>query len=140
MSEPTELRRLLGEGTPGPWTFNRHREGGDWLGNVQGHYPDGSIRTITCNTLYGESAEREANAALITAAVNALPGLLDRVEELEKALSVAEDALRDYACHAGPDIPCRRSPDQCASECGKSAGDAFVAVQAALSPSMKVER
>ena len=54
-----------------------------------------------------------------------------KVERLRAALAVADEALCDYACHA-VGAPCIRSVDQCASECGKQAGDALLVVRAAL--------
>lgn len=55
------------------------------------------------------------------------------ITELVSALGEARDALGDYACHAGPDVPCLRTADQCAANCGKIAGNAFVRIDTALS-------
>ena len=48
------------------------------------------------------------------------------------ALKAAENVLCEYACHLGPDTPCRRSADQCLDSCGKEAGDALVLIHRAL--------
>lgn len=65
-------------------------------------------------------------------AASPTPSDTDSVREAIEALTAADEALRAYACHGGADIPCRRTPEQCASECGSAAGDAFVKVNAAL--------
>ena len=56
-----------------------------------------------------------------------------------KALRAAENALRRHACHGGPKAPCLRTPAQCASECGREAGDALLLVEAALKDTGKLE-
>jgi len=56
---------------------------------------------------------------------------------MREALLVAREALCEFACHGGPDIPCRRTPDQCRDQCGREAGDAIVAIDVALSPSLE---
>lgn len=78
--DTAELRRLLAEATPGPW---RTEVGGQVWSWVR---PNG--RRFVATTRYRTHPEDAPNAALIVAAVNALPGLLDRIEELE-----AENAL-----------------------------------------------
>ena len=60
-----------------------------------------------------------------------LIALAERVEALD-AMREAREALREYACHGGPDVPCLRNENQCRAECGKSAGDAFIALTAAI--------
>lgn len=52
--------------------------------------------------------------------------------EALEAMREAREALREYACHGGADVPCLRSANQCRAECGKSAGDAFIALTAAI--------
>lgn len=52
--------------------------------------------------------------------------------EALEAMREAREALREYACHGGPDVPCLRNENQCRAECGKSAGDAFIALTAAI--------
>lgn len=53
--------------------------------------------------------------------------------DVREALQAADAALRDYACHGGEGAPCLRSSDQCATDCGKRAGDALLIVEKALS-------
>ena len=80
--------------------------------------------------------EPDAAAAVAEAhyadALEAQQALADRYE---KALREAAAALSEHACHLGPGIPCARSADQCAAECGRSAGDAMLVVSQALSSS-----
>jgi hypothetical protein len=68
------------------------------------------------------------------AAITAMRALEPRASSdgVVKALKAADDALRNYACHGGPSVPCIRSPEQCRSECGKPAGDALLLVESAL--------
>lgn len=73
----TELRRMLEKATPGPWQQMLH-------GNEAYPFP------LTINTADGENwvardgyAARLADAALIVAAVNALPVLLNCAEALQ---------------------------------------------------------
>ena len=94
-----KLRALLAAATPGPWGWN--------LGALEtmtdagkgfplNFYPD-SVTVAESGTCYECRARpndinmSEANAALIAAAVNALPELLDRVSRLQGTLvAVAE--------------------------------------------------
>ena len=55
-----------------------------------------------------------------------------RVAELEGVLLIADNALCNYACHAGPQAPCLRAIHQCSDSCGKVAGDAVATLRAAL--------
>lgn len=66
------LRRLVEEATPGLWTA----DGTEVLCGPRTAFMGG-----------GDAIELEANAALIVAAVNALPELLDRLEALTAELS-----------------------------------------------------
>jgi hypothetical protein len=76
------LRALLAEATPGPWAWT---ETGGPFALVMG--PDGDeLVHVRMNLGLGSNPDRDA--ALIAAAVNALPALLD----------VAE-AARDYLAH-----------------------------------------
>lgn len=56
----------------------------------------------------------------------------DDLTKLRKQLEDAREALREYACHAGPSAPCTRPPHQCEQECGKIAGDAFWEIEESL--------
>ena len=77
--DTAELRRLLTEATPGPWGA----KGMNFYGN---HMVLGTSSAV--------------NADLIVAAVNALPGLLDRIEELE----AVADAARELVESLGPSL------------------------------------
>lgn len=99
MSEPTddELRRLAGEATPGPWTaaesqFDAPRY--EVLG------PKRQYGGLTQWPVAIGNAER-CDAAYIVAAANALPGLLDRIDQRDRDVRDAHariDAIaRDWA-------------------------------------------
>lgn len=85
-----ELRALLANATPGPWTNQGwdDAEGGSFVvgGGVPGSAKERGIVATLCTT---RRAESEANAALIVAAVNALPALL---AERELHLAVVDAA------------------------------------------------
>ena len=51
------------------------------------------------------------------------------IAALEALVKEAGEALSEYACHGGPDLPCIRSKDQCRTECGKIAGDALAKIK-----------
>ena len=55
-----------------------------------------------------------------------------QIAALLNALTQADQALCNHACHGGPEMPCLRTRDQCKAGCGRMAGDAVVAVRAAL--------
>lgn len=81
MNKIQQLRDLLAKATPGEWTD--YNFGSDyWVA----HSSDDSGPWIRMG---GNHADRAANAALIAAAVNALPNLLDA---LEAALIGLEDS------------------------------------------------
>ena len=72
------LRRLLADATPGPW-----RDPGN--GNVVG--PSGLITTVPRGKGAGASRRRDADAALICAAISHLPRLLAEVEEMRARIA-----------------------------------------------------
>jgi len=95
MTDTQKLRELLAKATPGPWeNSNGHiglyiEERPEWsaIANVE-HHPD-----------QGASAdEGNSNAALIVAAVNALPDLLDEVERLRKPAQELEATVKKLQC------------------------------------------
>lgn len=47
-------------------------------------------------------------------------------------LRKSDEALRQHACHGGPEVPCNREDWQCREECGQLAGDVLLIIQAAL--------
>lgn len=87
MSDITKLRELLGRATPGEWRsdIDTYGDPGDitlWaegenyvvnIGHAGDHVENGCVIAFDGS---------KANAALIAAAVNALPALLDEVERL----------------------------------------------------------
>ena len=84
-----ELRRLLAEATPGPWLA-------DYSGDVlPAAYADdelGCTILIAGESLRATRQRQEADVAVVTAAVNALPALLD-VAEAARAMD------RDFPDH-----------------------------------------
>jgi hypothetical protein len=71
-----ELRKLLASASPGPWAVS---DCGEWV------VADNGQATI-CKMPWWPmelQTEKDANAALVAAAVNALPELLDRIAYLE---------------------------------------------------------
>ena len=86
----TALRALLAAGTPGPWEYGALAYSGRYLRDGRGY--------VFANV------DDDGNGALITAAVNALPELLDEVERLQRlALEACEVAL-----HSSPTVEDRR--------------------------------
>ena len=101
MAEPTtdaevaELRRLNEAATPGPWLFDPENVGMTFdsgYGLIAGYTP-GSLLAgyevvhVRCSVRFAEKhgdGVAEANAALVSAARNALPGLLARLEQAER--------------------------------------------------------
>jgi hypothetical protein len=78
-----DLRRLLEAATPGPWEW-------DGEGTLVSTGVADVVLWVSSDGTEVESVN--ADAALIVAAVNALPGLLDRLELLE-AVAVAAQAF-----------------------------------------------
>jgi hypothetical protein len=95
--EMAELERLLEGAAKGPWTVN-YRFGQKTTINARQRF----IVADTATAPHGEANTRreEANAALIVAAVNALPALLflaRRAETAEAALQEAREVLEPFA-------------------------------------------
>lgn len=100
--ETTRLRALLERATQAPWEVTEIRDGRQPEGVEElGVFAPCDVRSyqkpdetwhgaLICRGMDGPT--RAANAALIVSAVNALPGLLDRVERAER-----DDALLDSA-------------------------------------------
>jgi hypothetical protein len=107
MSLVSRLRELLAEGVPLPWEAPAHREDEDgYSAAIYGNVPEDEQGVA--------DVIRPQDAALIVAAVNALPKLLDVVEAARK--------VQDYGhveyCHAisGPPGETWYEEDQCS--CG----------------------
>ena len=87
-----DLRALLAKATPGPWDAD------GWTGTVRGAgvqqftgehdavwaKDESGEWTLICPTGLRDEPQSNENAQLIVAAVNALPGLLDRLEAAER--------------------------------------------------------
>lgn len=106
------LRGLLANATPGPW----YTLDAPWLPSgsetsILAESPDPHVARFICDfdiwALDDDEGRKSENpdddAALIVAAVNELPGLLDRlealsaeVERLKEALATCDDAIREY--------------------------------------------
>lgn len=89
-----KLRELLGAATPGPWSVVADPSHYHTLSTVVGGYR--GLRDFQFRAEIGGQAswkEQEANAALIVAAVNALPALLARLEAAERVVEAAREAL-----------------------------------------------
>lgn len=97
MTSTEELERLMAEATPGPWKIERGKrciQGPDTrdgdplvLTSMMGGATKWSHSPYSGYCVPGMK-EGDANAALIVAAVNALPGLLEGVKRLEADLQV----------------------------------------------------
>ena len=84
------LRKLLAEATPGEWA-SEFTGGTLWIGTSKGAFKLGAlIASIDFDETYTARAKaaRNANAALIVAAVNALPELLDALDEADARVEV----------------------------------------------------
>jgi hypothetical protein len=115
----------------GQETAERHFEPLEALIDRVGHHGDCAMETslsIRC-TCGLEDDVAAARASLSVALAHPDRALLAR------ALEAADAALRNHACHGGEKVPCARTPDQCAYECGRQAGDALLLVEAALAAS-----
>ena len=82
-----ELRELYKKATTGPWTTLNSAPNRFWV--IDGE--NSHVAVTGCNE-YGIS-----NAALIVAAVNALPALLDRIEKLEAIEKAAEKVTSPHS-------------------------------------------
>jgi hypothetical protein len=101
MTDTAKLRELLAKATPGPWK------------TIQAAKPNGAEQSIDCGIFAGrddllaetfeivgyldgkgspyKKLPSEVNAALIVAAVNALPALLDEIDKLRAAVDAAKN-------------------------------------------------
>ena len=83
MTDRTELRRMLDGATPRPWEWTTDLDA--LLGGEEGEYR--VIDTALALRSYYVLRVASEDAALIAAAVNALPGLLDQLDAAEAALA-----------------------------------------------------
>jgi len=76
------LRRLRDEATPGPWT--QENPNNEFWPEDERSEPGPAIYAGGHQLIYNEGGHTTADAALIVSAVNALPTLLDAVEERDR--------------------------------------------------------
>lgn len=79
-----KLMELLAKATPGPWEIVPGDEWTTDVGTPEGEYEDGRKRHWNVLSVNRRRDEWETNRALIVAAVNALPELLDELDRLRK--------------------------------------------------------
>ena len=89
-----ELEKLLAEATPGPWYFHDLREQKEWEGEQS--YSISVGLSFVDDARYYPSAPCFTDAALIVAAVNALPELLAERDRLREALVQADLKIRSF--------------------------------------------
>jgi hypothetical protein len=90
-----ELEQLLKAGTPGPWIFHDLRAEREWEGEQS--YSISVGLGFVDDAKYYPSAPCFEDAALICAAINALPELVARVRELEGALKQIAEPQPTFA-------------------------------------------
>ena len=88
-NEIANLRKLLANATPGPW---RQRNPSDGCGADKSIIQDGGKNGVIGNYFDFSKKQCQRDIALIVAAVNVLPGLLDEVETLR---TIAQDAVSE---------------------------------------------
>ena len=87
---------------------------------------------IATRIFHGRPTDREDAEAIrqaITRFTNRIAAIEAKLAEKDALLRECGEALAEYACHGGPDLPCIRSEDQCRTECGKIAGDALAKIK-----------
>lgn len=92
------LQALLDKATPGPWRNERTGDEETVMRIIHGRRSAGGSEVCIVTTGSYNDATEAGNAALIAAAVNALPALIARVRELEQERDEARaerDALRE---------------------------------------------
>ncbi len=107
----TNLRRLLSEGTKGPWTIDHDRSGQANL-YADGHW----IALLPHQCLRSLEVQMNNDAHLIVAAINALPSLLAVVEAVRAAdLAFQHEAncqmWRNHSAKYGREVTCRCGMD-----------------------------
>jgi hypothetical protein len=98
MTDPNELRRLLAEATPGPWEWWTSCS---WRRLSQAGGPDGGVLCpMVASDGHPDLSVSEEDRALIVAAVNSLPELLDTLDRLRNENAELREALRPFATKA----------------------------------------
>lgn len=111
-----QLRGLLAKATPGPWDvwrescpskFDAIAELTEQVNMTEPF--SGELFLLNaggkCPAATGCGPKSEANADLITAAVNALPGLLDTIESQAREIERLREALEPFALSISPEVP-----------------------------------
>ena len=117
MTTLDELERLLKAGTPGPWHVG-HNELGDAQGPMS-VWPDANMvgaiiaRCGPQQPWQGWYEQPAHDAALIVAAINALPGLLESARRVEE-LQAFKDAVIGWRERDWPSWFCRETADRIA--------------------------
>jgi len=108
MTSTDELERLIKSGTPLPWMKGGVRTKQLIEDAISVGQDEFRVAYLPIGKTHNEQAGALADAALIVAAVNALPELLAMVKRLEEALepfAEFEQAIRDsYAGHSDTDV------------------------------------
>ena len=104
-NELHELEGLLEKATPGPWEalYEAVGDEGDGVtdfGRITGYEPTGDFRSLGHPSHWRVDLTNSANAALIVAAVNALPSLLSDLREAREWASSAQQQIDDACAEA----------------------------------------
>jgi len=89
MNADTEkLRELIAKATPGPWQAMNAYQWDSIIGDIDGP-DDGEMHYESVTDITSHHDRSRANAALIAAAISALPALLDELARLRRLLREA---------------------------------------------------
>lgn len=101
------LESLLAKATPGPWRNERTGDEETVMRIIHGRRSAGGSEVCIVTTGSYNDATEAGNAALIAAAVNALPGIIARVRELERERDDAALAMRERCAKACEELSLR---------------------------------
>ncbi len=90
------LRELLSAATPGPLRVARAEHGGPFMLEEAG-----GAHSLVAEVFGADDEVRTANAHMVLVAWNALPGLLDRLDEAEQLLRNARERIQDLPSQDG---------------------------------------
>lgn len=90
-----KLKRLLKAASPEEWKVEKDQVG---ISIVQAYEVVNGfrMRNVGFQTVIASDLSNKQDAALIVAAVNSLPGLLEEIERLTKALVQATESMKIY--------------------------------------------
>jgi hypothetical protein len=97
--ERARLRELLSGASPTPWKACGHARGGCTCGLVWAETPDYVVAQCRRSDPDIPSAPLETmkvNAALISAAISALPSLLNALDDAEREIAALDRRLEDF--------------------------------------------